>query len=302
MRSRILSSKNLFTLSSILCTIGLGYTTQISAAEGDSDGNRYYLERYYNQDISAARAYLGMLGKHQDDEREERDSRGEKDEKFEKLTIIDVRDATEYRMGHPKKAIHMPYPRIYRECVDGLRTEDGACSSGTVYQVTQDPEDLFLQVEDKISDKETPIATLCRTGFRSVLAGNILSKPTTICDLKGYADAEYDQCVDRYTGRGYMNVVNIWQGFVGQPMSGVVSSGGNRYVVGDNQALTDLTLNDGSAAKGFVAFDLDLNNDEAISADDKDGWRYHQGLPFDTKMKKKRINEVADSMGYYDLP
>lgn len=176
------------------------------------------------------------------------------------------------------------------------------CWAGTVYQVRQDPESLFLQIEEKIEDKATPIATLCRTGFRSVLAANILSKPTTLCDLKAYTGAEYDQCITTYQGRGYENVSNIWQGFVGQPMAGIVSTGGNRYVVGDDQILTDLILNDGSSAKGFVAFDLDLNNDGAIGANDKDGWRYHQGLPYDIKLQKKRINSVVDAMGYYDLP
>ncbi|MCU7871237.1 MAG: rhodanese-like domain-containing protein [Candidatus Thiodiazotropha sp. (ex Lucinoma borealis)] len=286
-------------LATLVFTISISVNYEALSAEGDSDGNRYYLQRYYLEDISAAKAYLGMLGKHQDKDREKHE---EKKHDFDKLTIIDVRDATEYRMGHPKKAIHMPYPRIYRECVDNLRTEDGACSAGTVYQVRQDPESLFLQIEEKIEDKATPIATLCRTGFRSVLAANILSKPTTLCDLKAYTGAEYDQCITTYQGRGYENVSNIWQGFVGQPMAGIVSTGGNRYVVGDDQILTDLILNDGSSAKGFVAFDLDLNNDGAIGANDKDGWRYHQGLPYDIKLQKKRINSVVDAMGYYDLP
>ncbi|MCU7884983.1 MAG: rhodanese-like domain-containing protein [Candidatus Thiodiazotropha sp. (ex Lucinoma annulata)] len=286
-------------LATLVFTISISVNYEALSAEGDSDGNRYYLQRYYLEDISAAKAYLGMLGKHQGKDREKHE---EKKHDFDKLTIIDVRDATEYRMGHPKKAIHMPYPRIYRECVDDLRTEDGACSTGTVYQVGQDPESLFLQIEDKIEDKATPIATLCRTGFRSVLAANILSKPTTLCDLKAYTGAEYDQCITTYQGRGYENVSNIWQGFVGQPMAGIVSTGGNRYVVGDDQILTDLILNDGSSAKGFVAFDLDLNNDGAIGANDKDGWRYHQGLPYDTKLQRKRINSVVDAMGYYDLP
>ncbi|MCU7875887.1 MAG: rhodanese-like domain-containing protein [Candidatus Thiodiazotropha sp. (ex Lucinoma borealis)] len=286
-------------LATLVLTTSIGVNDQALAAEGDSDGNRYYLQRYYLEDISAAKAYLGMLGKHQDKDREKHK---EKKHDFDKLTIIDVRDASEYRMGHPKKAIHMPYPRIYRECVDNLRTEDGACSAGTVYQVRQDPESLFLQIEGKIEDKATPIATLCRTGFRSVLAANILSEPTTLCDLKAYTGAEYDQCITTYQGRGYENVSNIWQGFVGQPMAGIVSTGGNRYIVGDDQILTDLTLNDGSSAKGFVAFDLDLNNDGAIGANDKDGWRYHQGLPYGIKLQKKRINSEADAMGYYDLP
>ncbi|MCG8087623.1 MAG: rhodanese-like domain-containing protein [Candidatus Thiodiazotropha taylori] len=299
MRSHSNQKAAKYIITSLLFSTSITAANLTLAQDGESDGNRYYLERFYQQDISAAKAYLGMLGKLKE-QRDEEDS--EKEDEDKKITIIDVRDATEYRMGHPKKAIHMPYPRIYRECVDNLRTEDGACASSTVYQVRQDPESLFLQIEEKIEDKQTPIATLCRTGFRSVLVANIISKPTTICDLKGYTDSEYDDCVATYQDRGYANVSNIWQGFVGQPMAGIISSSGSRYVVGDDQTLTDLTLADGSMAKGFVAYDLDLNNDGAISSDDKDGWRYHQSLPYTTKMKRKLINAEADAMGYYDLP
>ena len=110
------------------------------------------------------------------------------------------------------------------------------------------------------------------------------------------------QCQTEYEGRGYTRVSNIWQGFVGQPMAGIISSGGNRYVVGDDQTLTDLTLPDESNAKGFVAYDLDLNNDGAITAADKDGWRYHQGLPYDTRLLPKLKNDKVEDDGYYDKP
>jgi len=124
-----------------------------------------------------------------------------------------------------------------------------------------------------------------------------------MCDLK-YSDDEAAlmACQTEYAGRGYTRVSNIWQGFVGQPMAGIISQSGVRYVVGEDQTLQDLTLPDGSAAKGFIAFDLDLNNDEAITAADKDGWRYHQGLPYDTRLLPKLKNEEVDADGYYDLP
>ncbi|MCG7874083.1 MAG: rhodanese-like domain-containing protein [Candidatus Thiodiazotropha lotti] len=115
-------------IASLFLSTSITATNLAIAQDGEPDGNRYYLERFYQQDISAAKAYLGMLGKLKE-QREDDDS--EKEDEDEKITIIDVRDATEYRMGHPKKAIHMPYPRIYRECADNLRTEDGACASGT---------------------------------------------------------------------------------------------------------------------------------------------------------------------------
>lgn len=259
-------------------------------ADGNSDGNRYFLERYYSGDISAAKAFVDSIVK-----------QGKMSDRSDKLTIVDVRDATEYKMGHPEKAISSPYPRIYRECVDDNRTEDGACIDGTVSAVPQSPEALFLDIEAKIPDKNARIATLCRTGFRSVLAGNILANPTHfICDP---SDAD---CIEEYTGRGYSRVYNIWQGFVGQPKPGIVTrdAAGNRgrWVVGGEQTLTDITLADGTLAKGFVAYDLDLNNDNDITSADKDGWRYHQGLPYNTRLLPQLLNEDIDDAGYYDMP
>ena len=266
----------------------------LAAEEGESDGNRYFLERYYLGDISSAQTFMEAVVK-----------KGKWTDRSDKLIILDVRDATEYKLGHPEGAYHFPYPRIYRECVNDARPEDGGgCSEGTVKSYLQDPEDLFKMVEEKFPDKSQRFATLCRTGFRSVLAANILSKPEKyMCDLK-YSDDEAAlmACQTEYAGRGYTRVSNIWQGFVGQPMAGIISQSGVRYVVGEDQTLEDLTLPDGSAAKGFIAFDLDLNNDEAITAADKDGWRYHQGLPYDTRLLPKLKNEEVDADGYYDLP
>ena len=283
----ILKGLTLASSVSLSCTV-------FAAEEGESDGNRYYLERYYLGEISAAQTIMEAVVK-----------KGKWTERSDKLIILDVRDATEYKLGHPEGAYHFPYPRIYRECVNDARPEDGGgCSEGTVQSYSQDPEDLFNMVEEKFPNKSQRLATLCRTGFRSVLAANILAKPEKVmCDLKYSDDSDaLAQCQSEYAGRGYTRVSNIWTGFVGQPMAGIVSESGVRYVVGDDQTLKDLTLPDGSAAKGFIAYDLDLNNDEAITDADKDGWRYHQGLPYDTRLLRKLKNEMVDAMGYYDLP
>ena len=283
------------TLTGFTLASSLLLSCSVSAAEeGESDGNRYFLERYYLGEISSAQTFMEAVVK-----------KGKLTDRSDKLIILDVRDATEYKLGHPEGAYHFPYPRIYRECVNDDRPEDGGgCNQGTVQSYSQDPEDLFKMVEEKFPNKSQRLATLCRTGFRSVLAANILSKPEeVICDLKySGVPADFAQCQSEYEGRGYNRVSNIWQGFVGQTMAGILSQSGTRYVVGDDQTLQDLTLPDGSAAKGFIAFDLDLNNDEAITAADKDGWRYHQGLPYDTRLLPKLKNEDVDAMGFYDLP
>jgi len=262
--------------------------------EGGSDGNRYYLDRYYLGEISSAQAFMEAVVK-----------KGKWTDRSDKLIILDVRDATEYKLGHPEGAYHFPYPLIYRKCFNDARPEDGGGCSEELEGVTpQDPEDFFKMVEEKFPDKSQRFATLCRTGFRSVLSANILSKPEkVICDMKYSSDpGEFAQCQAEYAGRGYTRVSNIWQGFVGLPKAGIFVQGGRRYVVGDDQVLEGVTLPDGSAAVGFIAFDLDLNNDGTITAADKDGWRYHQGLPYDTRLLPNLKNEMVDAMGFYDLP
>src|SRR5574343_454006 len=85
-------------------------------AAGPLDGNRYMHERHYAGDISATSTYL-------------RSQRASAD----RLMIVDVRDATEYRRGHPVGARHIPYPRVFQECNANpkapddqvLRSEDG---------------------------------------------------------------------------------------------------------------------------------------------------------------------------------
>jgi rhodanese-related sulfurtransferase len=259
-----------------LCASGVAFSE-----EGESDGNRYYLERYYTADISSAKAFLDAVVK-----------RGKWSDRSDPLVIVDVRDASEYPRGHPEGALHVPYPRIYRECVNDNRSEDGgSCTDGVVggSTVIQDPEVFFLEVEERIRDKSTRIATLCRTGFRSVLAGNILTRPDIFIHPS-------------YAGRGFENVYNIWEGYVGLPKPGIIRQSGISYTVGDDQVLKDLTLPDGDSAKGFVAYDLDLDNDKQITSADKDGWRYYQELPFDTRMLPKLISKPVKADGYYDAP
>jgi len=204
------------------------------------------------------------------------------------VVILDVRAVSEYKAGHPEGAYHMPYPRIYRTCVDGLRTEDGECQNGKLKDISQDPADLFAMVEELFPDKDQPLATLCRTGSRSVDVANILSSPETFLGPD-------------YAGRGYTRVYNIWQGFVGQPMAGVVSKSGALFTVGARQTPIEFLLGDEEVA-GFAAYALDLDNDGDIDAQDKDGWRYHQRLPYSTRMSEEFINEAADEAGYYDMP
>ncbi len=62
------------------------------------------------------------------------------------------------------------------------------------------------------------------------------------------------------TAAGYTHVRNIWQGFVGQTK---VDFYGNAP--------------------------LDLNHDGQITDDDKDGWRYYQHLPYETRLSPRLL-------------
>jgi len=228
----------------------------VSAEPPTGNGNRYTLDRAYKAEISSAKAYVDGVENRSTDPLP--------------LQIVDVRDLDEHAAGHPPFSISASYPRIQRECVDDNRSEDGgSCIDGVVPDstVTQNPEGFFLQVEAMLLDKSQRIGTMCRTGFRSVLAANILTLPEVyICtsvqkcgnddeeDVDNY-NPKYNSCVNKcaakYRNRGYENVYNIWEGFVGRTK---VDANGNEP--------------------------LDLNNDGLIDAADKDGWRYYQQLPW----------------------
>jgi rhodanese-related sulfurtransferase len=256
------------------------------AQDGSPDGNRYYKPRYYAGEISAAKTYVDAVLA---DDEDSNDRDWYRRHPSKKLVILDVRTTSEYKAGHPEGAYHMPYPRIYSPCVGNLRTEDGECQKADGAAVIQDPADLFAMVEELFPDKDQPLATLCRTGSRSVDAANVLSSPET------YLGPDYE-------GQGYTHVYNIWQGFVGQPMAGVVKSGG-LLTIGPKQEPANLVLSDQSEVAGFAAYALDLDNDgEYGDADDKDGWRYHQGLPYSTRLLKDYINGAAAKAGYYRKP
>lgn len=272
-------------IRAVVVTVFAVSSASVMAAPGDLGGNRFFLERYYAGEISVAQTFLEAVVK-----------KGRWTHRDEQLTIVDVRDATEYRSGHPDGAHHVPYPRIFQACATNpansadavLRTEDGGvCRYGVVpaSTVTMTAERFFLTVEALFPDKSERLAMLCRTGLRGVRAGNILAKP------EKYLGAGY-------AGRGYSRVYNVWQGFVGLPMAPVNLATG--LVMGVASAVGPLTLDNGTSAYGFGAIKLDLNNDGIVDVRDNDGWRYHQGLPFETRLHRHLLN--VDASPYYKQP
>ncbi len=117
---------------------------------------------------------------------------------------------------------------------------------------------------------------LCRTGSRSVRAGNILANPDSDPATAGLPPST--------------QVRNIWEGFVGQ------------Y----NYAFTGGTITPPPQS-------LDLNNDGVMNEDiadvdvetkdanpDKDGWRNFAALPWSTKIRP-RLAYLQDRNLYRDL-
>lgn len=219
------------------------------AGQVSAEGNRYNAPRYYKSEISVSDAYLEMThGKN-------------------KPVLIDVRSLREYASGHPEDAYNVPYPYSYSSTSE-----------------TPDPVTLYWEVYDIVKGKlDTPIMLLCRTGHRSVLAGNILANPDSDGATKGLAP--------------FTNVRNIWEGFVG----------GYRYAFDKATGAPMIDPTTGKPVK------LDLNNDATINGDaadvyketmdanpDKDGWRNFAGLPWTTEIKKW-LSFLHDSEQYAGL-
>lgn len=219
-------------LSILLC--------QTAFAE-EATGNRYNLPRDYTSEVSSAEAYLLTNGAHEYKDRDDEDNTSHHNRK--KTVIFDVRTVEEYVAGHPRKSYSIPFPHIQSR-------------PWKPDYFGQNPKDFYDYVAAKFPNRDTPILTLCRTGYRSVLAANILANPS--------------KWVPEYAGMdmpAYTNVRNIWEGFVG------------------NHKTYTYTDQDGNT----VELNLDLNNDGLITDADRDGWSNYQGLPYSLKLKKKRL-------------
>ncbi len=155
-----------------------------------TDGNRYNLMRAYHSEISVASAYLNTT----DDDRHERRKHRKRhdddgDDDSAQAIILDVRTIEEYVGGHPRRSYSIPFPHIYNRQRNPDKGE----------YIPQDPNDFVAAVNALDLPKDTLIITMCRTGYRSVLAGNLLAD------------------------EGYTNVRNMWEGFVGRLKQNIVT-------------------------------------------------------------------------------
>ncbi len=180
------------SLSLLAAGAAFGMALAVPASAEDTPGNRYNLmPRLYHSEVSVSEAYL--LTNH------DRGNVAKND--FANAVLIDVRTIAEYVAGHPPGAYSIPFPHIA-----GSPSEPNDATDYIGYDVSVDPDvsmgavndgtlpiaSFVEYVEALFPDRNTPILTLCRTGHRSVMAGNALAKA------------------------GYTNVRNIWEGYVGQ--------------------------------------------------------------------------------------
>lgn len=165
------------------------------------DGNRYSdsLYRDYHSDISASSAHIQTTehGHH-------------RHRKHTKAIIIDVRTIEEYVGGHPPKAYSIPFPHVFNRQRNPAKGD----------YIPQTPDDFVAAVNALDLAKDTLIITMCRTGFRSVLAGNLLA------------------------AEGYTNVRNMWEGFKGRLKQNLIGEDldldGNGVVDGSDPYSGDL--------------------------------------------------------------
>jgi len=203
-----------------------------------AEGNRYELPREYVSEISPAKAYLEMMK--------------------EEAVLIDVRRLREYAAGHPERAFNVPYPHI-------------------VGSNDQTESDAYWAIYNIVGGKvDTPVNTLCRTGFRSVRLANILADPLNTANdpARGVVEG----------GIPFTNVRNIWEGFVGQYKE--------PYDSPDPTNQTFLDLNNNGVLDEDVA---DVYSHTKDANPDKDGWRNYQQLPWNTKLHVNRVylNDIS---------
>jgi hypothetical protein len=110
---------------------------------------------------------------------------------------------------------------------------------------------------------DTPIMLLCRTGSRSVSAGNILANPDSLPP--------------------FTNVTNIWEGFVGLYRYAFIDGvpDPTKPLDLDNDTNVDIL-----EPYGIDDDYADVHVETKDANPDKDGWRNFAGLPWTTQIQK----------------
>ena len=287
-RSTLTWALKLGALSAIVLTSGCSYVKgwygggkeAPATATAAAAPVMYAPERHYAADISAARAYVGtQLPPSQ------------------RMALLDVRDATEYRLGHPEGAYHLPFPRIYQACQPHpsgapeaqVRSDDGSqCRYGAVpgSEVRMSAVDFWKALQTVLPYKDAPVAVLCSTGACAVEVANLMARPDLLVD-KALA------------GQGYKSVYVIQEGFVGEPRPAVDMATG-KLLTTDKKGEKFKAPASSTTFYSVTPVALDANQDGKITQADWSGWRNFLGLPYVLSMQPNLFSEAAQP--YYDKP
>ncbi|MES9852252.1 MAG: rhodanese-like domain-containing protein [Candidatus Thiodiazotropha sp. L084R] len=118
-----------------------------------ADGNRYFRDRLYHSEISAAQANQELKSRGH--------FYGRHGHRGARALLVDVRSMEEFAAGHPNRSNNIPYPRVCLSC----EAQSEATFYWEVYNLAQ-------------GDTSRLIMTLCRTGSRSISAANVLANPS----------------------------------------------------------------------------------------------------------------------------
>ena len=189
---------------------------------------------------------------------------GKWSDRSRKAVLLDVRSTPEYKAGHPQRSYNVPYPFIYQYCddVDNSGPQDDRRPDGAC---KSGGERISQPAEDFVAYVESIVPDKNTPIFTMCRTG-----------VRSVGAAEV------LTLAGYKEVRNIWEGFVGINLTA------------PNQVDPTLTNPTGVGP-------VDLNHDGELTDEDKNGWRYHQGLPYETRLLPSLmwLGEGADT---YYLP
>lgn len=285
---RFTGALQLCALSAMVLTSGCAYvkdwyggaSPSAPAATALRTQALYAPQRHYAGDISAARAYVGsQLPLSQ------------------RMALLDVRDATEYRLGHPEGARHLPYPRIYQPCQAHpsgapeaqIRSDDGGeCRYGPIpaAEVRTNAAAFWQAVQAALPYKDAPVAVLCRTGACAAEAANLMARPDLWVNPS-------------LAGQGYSAVCVIHEGFVGLPLAAIDAATGKQLSADKKTEKIPLPATR-TPFYGSTPVALDVNRDGRLTQEDLGGWRNFLGLPYVLSMQPNLLSDAAQD--YYEQP
>ncbi|AHE99972.1 rhodanese-like domain-containing protein [Thioalkalivibrio paradoxus] len=167
----------------------------------------------------------------------------------ERPVILDVRSISEYKAGHPEGAYNAPYPFIYDAC----NAENPA----------RHPDGACVSRGERIAQDDAAFVEYVQ---RTIPDKN---RPVYVLCRTGVRSVGASNLL---TDAGYTEVRNIWEGFVGIHLTA--------------PKIVDFDEDGNPIRENLI---VDLNHDGQIDDRDKNGWRYHYGLPYETRLLPRLI-------------